>query len=196
MGDVTLLLQRIDDGSAEAQAELIPLVYDELRSMAAGKLARESGALTLQPTALVHEAWLRLGGDAQTHWKNRRHFFGAAAESMRRILIDRARRHAAERHGGDWQRVEITEVLATPESAKPNERLVELCESLENLHGLDADKYELVKLRYFVGLSMEEIAATMGISLATAKRWWAFSRAWLRRDMEAREKSSGVSEAG
>src|SRR3954470_5337464 len=134
----------------------MPLVYGELRQLAAAKMGRESAAYTLQPTALVHEAWLRLGGDAQPEWKNRRHFFGAAAEAMRRILIDRARRRGAIRHGAGIARADFDEIdwIADP----VNENVLAINDALERLATLDAPKAELVKLRYFAGLTIEEAA--------------------------------------
>jgi RNA polymerase sigma factor (TIGR02999 family) len=184
MGEVTQLLAEIDAGFPEAQRRLVPLVYDELRRIAASKIARESAALTLQPTALVHEAWLRLGGAEQARWQNRRHFLGAAAEAMRRILIERARRYSAERHGGDLQRVELSDLVGSEERSLPNDRMVALSEALERFRLVDEAKHELVQLRYFTGLSIEEVATTLDISPATAKRWWAYARAWLLREMQ------------
>ena len=131
MSDITLLLHQIDEGDAHASEALLPLVYDELRRLAAAKLARESAAHTLQPTALVHEAWLRLGGEAQPSWQNRRHFLGAAAEAMRRILIDRARSRAALRHGGGLQRVTLAPGEDLPGTDFPDERLLALADALE-----------------------------------------------------------------
>lgn len=180
VSDVTLLLQQIASGDAQAGDKLLPLVYDELRRLAASKLAREAPGQTLQPTALVHEAWLRLGGDAQPSWQGRRHFLGAAAEAMRRILVDRARHRGAARHGGGWQRIDL------PDGNEPvdpgieaDERVLALHEALERLATQSPQKAELVKLRYFVGLSIEEAAAALEISVPTANRWWAFARAWL-----------------
>lgn len=157
-------------------------VYDELRRLAAAKLARERAGLTLQPTALVHEAWLRLGGDEQPAWQNRRHFLAAAAEAMRRILIDRARQRQAVRHGAGLERVDVdaTEIAL----ALPDDRLVALSEALDRLAAVAPDKAELVKLRYFTGLTLEQVAETQGISLAMAKRWWTFARVWLLREMQ------------
>ncbi len=184
MGDVTLLLAQIESGAPEAQEQLMPLVYDELRRIASSKLSRESANITLQPTALVHEAWLRLGGDDQAAWQNRRHFLGAAAEAMRRILIDRARRRQTTRRGGDMVRVELPDDV-TDDTLQNDQRLLALSESLERLRQVDEAKYELVRLRYFAGLTLEQAADTLGVSLATAKRWWAFARVWLLRDMTA-----------
>ena len=177
MGEITLILQRLGDGDPRAADELMPLVYGELRQLAAAKMGRESAAHTLQPTALVHEAWLRLGGDAQPDWKNRRHFFGAAAEAMRRILIEQARHRRAERHGGGLERAPLDEtVLAT---GGDDEQLLAVSEALEKLARLDAAKAELVKLRFFGGLSVDEAAAALDISESTALRWWTFAPTWL-----------------
>lgn len=177
MSDVTLLLEQVRRGEPGAADRLLPLVYDELRRLAAAKMAREPGGQTLQATALVHEAWLRLGGDAQPDWQNRRHFFGAAAEAMRRILVDRARRRQAARHGGGQERVDA-DAIELPE-APPDETLLAVHDALERLAAVDGPKAELVKLRYFAGLSIEEAAAALDISVPTANRWWAYARAWL-----------------
>lgn len=188
VSEVTLILEQLKHGDATAANRLLPLVYEELRRIAAAKMARESAALTLQPTALVHEAWLRLGGEVQTHWQNKRHFLGAAAEAMRRILIERARQRQAVRHGGGLQRVEYTD-LEQPAGQLPDHRLLALGEALERLAAQDPEKAELVKLRFFAGLTLEEAAATLDISLAMAKRWWTYARAWLIREVERIESS-------
>lgn len=177
---ITLILERIDHGDAQAAAALLPLVYGELRRLAAAKLARETAGQTLQPTALVHEVWLRLGGDRQPGWANRAHFFAAAAESMRRILIDNARRKRAVRHGGELARVSTDATgfdLAAP--SENGEDLQLVSEALDGFAAHDARKAELVKLKYFVGLTLEEAADVLGISHRTAKRDWAYARAWL-----------------
>jgi len=167
---------------------LLPLVYEELRKLAASKMAREAPGQTLQPTALVHEAWLRLTGNERTQWEGRAHFFGAAAEAMRRILIDNARRKHAERHGGARQRVDILDIdLPAP---APDDQLLALNEALERFAALDKPKTELVKLRYFAGLTIEEAAGALGISLATAKRWWTFARAWLFDQIRSQSQSA------
>lgn len=182
-GELTLILERIERGDAAAADQLFPLVYDELRRLAAALMARESPGHTLQATALVHEAWLRLGGDAQPDWKNRAHFFGAAAEAMRRILIDRARRRHAQRHGGGQQRVDLDhETLVSAEQA--DRRLLALDEALERFAQVQPRKAELVRLRYFVGLSHEEAAAVLGIAVPTAKQWWSYAKAWLYQEIE------------
>ena len=186
-GDFTQLIQRIDGGDAQAADEILPLVYSELRQLAAARMARESAAHTLQPTALVHEAWLRLGGDQQQKWKNRAHFFAAAAEAMRRILIEGARRRAALRHGGGLEKFSAHapefEVAAIPEVTDDRQLLL-LHEALENLAVQNPRQAELVKQWYFVGLTMAEAAETMGISLRTAEREWAYARAWLVNEMK------------
>jgi RNA polymerase sigma factor (TIGR02999 family) len=164
----------------QAAGQLLKLVYDELRRLAAAKLAHESPGQTLQPTALVHEAWLRLGGDRQPSWANRAHFFAAAAEGMRRILIDNARRKRALRHGGALAKISANSTgfdLATP--AEDDAELLLLNEALDALAAHDARKAELVKQKYFTGLTLEETAAVLGISLRTAKRDWTYARAWL-----------------
>ncbi len=183
MSEVTLILEQAARGEPGAADRLLPLVYQELRRIAAAKMARESANLTLQPTALVHEAWLRLGGEAQADWQNRRHFLAAAAEAMRRILIDRARQRQAVRHGGGLERVDFDGVEIP--GAPPDDRILALGEALERLAAASPEKAELVKLRYFTGLTLEEVAEAMGISHAMAKRWWSFSRVWLLREMES-----------
>lgn len=177
------MLQRIEAGDPQAAQEILPLVYDELRRLAAAKMTRESAGQTLQATALVHEAWLRLGGDDQPNWENRRHFFFAAAEAMRRILIERARRRAAVRHGGGQVRVD-EDHLDAKEIAVDDDRIVAVSDALDRLALVDARKAELVKLRYFAGMTLEEVAAAMDISVPTAKRWWVFAKAWLYKEVK------------
>jgi RNA polymerase sigma factor (TIGR02999 family) len=177
MSDVTQLLSAIEKGDAKAGDELLPLVYRELRKLAAQKMSGERAYQTLQPTALVHEAWLRLVGSEQQSWQNRGHFFGAAAEAMRRILIENARRKRAVRHGGNQQRVDIDEVEIVGNTKE--EELLAVNEALERFTAQDKQKAELVKLRYFAGMTNEEAAEILGISVPTAKRWWAYARAWL-----------------
>jgi RNA polymerase sigma factor (TIGR02999 family) len=178
-GEITQILQRLDQGDSSAAAQLLPVVYDELRRLAAAKMARESASQTLQPTALVHEAWLRLGGDQQPQWANRAHFFAAAAESMRRILIDQARRKRAVRHGGDLARVNADSTGFDLASPAEDEELLLVNEALDALAALDPRKAELVKQKYFVGLTLEDAADLLGISHSTAHRDWAYARAWL-----------------
>jgi RNA polymerase sigma factor (TIGR02999 family) len=189
--DLTRILEGIQRGDAKSAEELLPLVYNELRQLAARKMANESPNQTLQPTALEHEAWLRLTGNETARFENRAHFFGAAAEAMRRILIDRARRRRALRHGGGQQRLDIDEIeIALPAE---EEQLLALNEALDKFATYDQRKAELVLLRYFAGMTIEEAAEVLGISLATAKRWWTYSRAWLysetQRDADSNERS-------
>ncbi|MGH7941355.1 MAG: sigma-70 family RNA polymerase sigma factor [Limisphaerales bacterium] len=189
MSDVTRILQSIESGDAKAAEELLPLVYGELRKLAAAKMANESSNQTLQPTALVHEAWLRLTGNENVKWNGRAHFFGAAAEAMRRILIDNARRKRALRHGGGQQRLDIEAVeIATREK---EDELLAMNEALEKFAALDKPKAELVKLRYFVGLTIDESAEILSISVPTAKRWWAYARAWLFCQIQNSSNASG-----
>jgi RNA polymerase sigma factor (TIGR02999 family) len=177
MSDVTRILSQIESGEPSAAEQLLPLVYDELRKLAAAKLAQERPGQTLQATALVHEAYLRLvDSDEARHWNSRGHFFGAAAEAMRRILIDNARYKQRPKHGGDRQRVDLNDDLCV---IAPREDLLALDEALSRFSEQEPAKAQLVKLRYFAGLSLEEAAACMGISPATAKRYWAVARAWL-----------------
>ena len=159
-------------------------VYQELRKVAYSKMSQERGPITLQPTALVHEVWLRLGADDQPQWVNRAQFFSAAAEAMRRILIDRARRRKAVRHGGKQERLDFDALEGLPESMNDDDHVIQLNEALAKLAEDDPEKAELVKLRFFVGLTIEEASATMGISTPTVKRWWAFARSWLYREMQ------------
>ena len=181
MGDVTRILEALGRGEATAADELLPLVYEELRSLAAEKMAHETPTQTLQPTALVHEAWLRLAGNTTPHFANRAHFFTAASEAMRRILIERARRKRAARHGGNQQALDIEQVeIVAPVK---EEELLAVDEALERFAAEEPQKAELVKLRYFVGFTMEEAAEVLGISVPTAKRWWTYARAWLFREI-------------
>jgi len=182
MNDVTRILAAIEQGEPHATEKLFPLVYDELRKLAAAKLAQEKPEQTLQATALVHEAYLRLVDvDQGQHWNSRGHFFAAAAEAMRRILVDQARRKQSERHGGGRLRVDLPEDLAAPEARSDN--LVALDEALSRLERHDPDAARLVKLRYFAGLSHQEAAEMLGISRGSADRLWAFARAWLFRQL-------------
>ncbi len=178
MSDVTQLLHAIDAGDPRATAELLPLVYDELRKLASAKMAREAVGHTLQPTALVHEAWLRLGGSDAPSFQNRAHFFGAAAEAMRRILIERARRRVAAKRGAGVERVDLDGIeISSP--VADDDQLLAVNEALEKFAAVDPRKAELVKLRYFVGMSFDETATALGIAVPTAKQWWAYARAWL-----------------
>ena len=176
MSDVTRLLDAIQGGDPHAGEELLPLVYAELRRLAQARMAREKPGQTLQPTALVHEAWLRLGEDAR--FENRAHFFSAAAEAMRRILIDRARYKLAARHGGGQERLNVDDIeIAAP--IEKEDELLAIHEALDLLAAEDPGKAELVKLRFFAGLTLEEAGAVLGYSERTAKRHWAYAKAWL-----------------
>ena len=181
MAEITRILEAVQQGDSRAAAELFPVIYEELRKLAAAKMAREVPGQTLQPTALVHEAWLRLAGSQSREWKNRAHFFGAAAEAMRRILVERARRRNCLKRGGQWERVEVED--ADIPSPMPDDDLLALDEALAKFAALDAQKAGLVKLRYFAGLTFEEAAEVLGIAVPTAKQWWAYARAWLRVEM-------------
>jgi RNA polymerase sigma factor (TIGR02999 family) len=183
MSEATRLIEALDDGDSKSAEDLLPLVYAELRQLARARLSREHTCGTLQPTALVHEAWLRIKGpDGKQRFANRAHFFGVAAEAMRRILIERARRRAAERHGGNAEHCNIDDLeIAAP--ARDHDEMFSVHSTLDRLAAYDARKAELVKLRYFVGLTIEEAADVLGISVPTAKRDWQFSRAWLAREL-------------
>jgi RNA polymerase sigma factor (TIGR02999 family) len=178
MNDATQLLTAMEKGEPMAAEKLLDLLYSELRRLAASKLAREGSApITLQPTALVHEAWLRLVGSANPKFENRAHFFASAAEAMRRILIDRARRNLTQRHGGNFERVGLEEQdIAAPAG---DERLVAISEVLDNLAKEYPLQAEVVKLRYFVGMTNEETADALGVSVATVKNYWTFARTWI-----------------
>jgi RNA polymerase sigma factor (TIGR02999 family) len=190
MHDMTRILNAIEQGDPHAAEQLLPLVYDELRQLAAHKLAHEKPGQTLQATALVHEAYLRLvGTDQAPRWDSRGHFFAAAAEAMRRILVDNARRKQRRKHGGDRQRVELDE--AAPVSEAPAYDLVALDEALGRLAAREPVKAELVKLRFFAGLTVPEAAEILGLSLATAERYWTFARVWLYAELSDPGASPG-----
>ena len=181
MSDVTRILQAAQQGDPKAAEDLLPLVYEELRKLAASKMANEAAGNTLQPTALVHEAWLRLVGDQKQSWNGRGHFFGAAAEAMRRILIENARRKWAKRRGGGQVKLDINEIqIAT---APKDDELLAVSDALEKFALRDRQKAELVKLRYFVGLTMPQAAKALGISLRHAERNWTYAKTWLRREL-------------
>lgn len=183
MSEVTRILTAIGQGNAKASEELLPLVYNELRRMAAYKMSAEPAGHTLQPTALVHEMWLKLVDSRSQSWQNRAHFFGAAAEAMRRILIARARRKQTQRRGSGAAHLNADEIeIASP---VPDEQLLVLNEALDRFAALEPQQAELVKLRYFVGLKIKEAAEVLGISEATAKRWWAYARAWLYDEIQS-----------
>jgi len=182
MSDVTRILNAIADGDPHAAHDLLPLIYEELRKLAAAKMANESAGHTLQPTALVHEAWLRLAGnDAQAQFANRAHFFAAAAEAMRRILIERARRKSAEKRGGGWQRIDLDKVDIAADA--DDDTLLLVNDALEKLSQEDASAAEIAKLRFFGGLTLEEAGQVLGVTDRTAKRYWAYARAWLFDEM-------------
>ncbi len=182
MGDVTRMLAQVQQGDPKAAEELLPLVYEELRRLAAAKMAHENPGQTLQATALVHEAWLRLVEAPGQGWKGKAHFFGAAAEAMRLILVDIARRKQAQKRGGGAGRVDVDEVaIAAP---VPDERLLAVDEALEGLSRQDPEAAQLVKLRFFVGLSHREAAEVLGLPHATADRTWLFAKAWLGRTLK------------
>jgi len=177
MSDVTRIIDAIRDGDPQAVERLLPLVYDELRQLAAARLSHEAPGQTLQATALVHEAYLRLVGGSEPHWETRGHFFTAAAEAMRRILIDRARSRNRQKRGGGSKRLELESLdLVSP---PPDDQLLALDEVLTRLEQHDPVKAQLIKLRFFAGLTLEQAASALGISRATADRYWAYSRAWL-----------------
>jgi RNA polymerase sigma factor (TIGR02999 family) len=182
VSDITLILSAAQQGDPKAAAELLPLVYDELRRLAAWRLANERPGQTLQATALVHEAYLRLVGEENARWQGRRHFFGAAAEAMRRILVDNARRKKRLKHGGQLERVDVEAVdIASP---LPDDDLLAMDEALDRLAAVDPRAVELVKLCFFVGLTQEEAAKELDVSISTVERTWAFARAWLFREMQ------------
>jgi RNA polymerase sigma factor (TIGR02999 family) len=182
MSEVTRILSAIEQGDPHAAEQLLPLVYDELRKLAAQKIVQEKPGQTLQATALVHEAYVRLVDvDKPQHWNSRGHFFAAAAEAMRRILVEQARRKQADKHGGGRLRVDLPEDLAAPEARSDD--LVALDEALSRLESHDPDAARLVKLRYFAGLSHQDAAEALGISRGAADRLWALGRAWLFRQL-------------
>ena len=183
MTDVTRILNAIDNGEAKATDQLLPLVYEELRLLAAQKLSQEKPGQTLQATALVHEAYVRLVGEEAQNWTSRSHFFRAAAEAMRRILIDNARRKKSLKHGGEHQKVNLNESILKQNYALSVDDLIALDEALVRLSADEEIRAEVVKLRYFAGLSVEQTADVLGISPPTVKRYWAYARAWLLREI-------------
>src|SRR5580658_2437779 len=187
MSDVTRILESIEQGDPKAADELLPLVYGELRKLAAARMANEAPNQTLQPTALVHEAWLRLVGNDHPQFANRAHFFSAAAEAMRRILIEKARHKRSLRHGGGQQRVDMEGVL---EVAAPcdDDQLLAINDALDKLAGAHAVQAEVVKLRYFVGMTNVETAQVLGISERTVKNYWNHARAWLYREIQVQSR--------
>ncbi len=189
MTDVTQILNAIEEGDPAAAEQLMPLVYDELRKLAAAKMAQEKPGQTLQATGLVHEAYVRLvGGGKARHWDSGGHFFAAAAEAMRRILIDNARRRQSERHGGSYERLDLLEAdLAV---GAPNEHVLLLDDALAKLATVHPQAAELVKLRFFAGLTVGQAAPVLGVSDRTAGRLWVYAQAWLRREMESGSESN------
>ena len=188
MSDVTRVIEAIESGDPKAANELLPLVYEELRKLAASKMADEAPGNTLQATALVYEAWLRLVGSENPRFAGRAHFFAAAAEAMRRILIDRARHKRAMRHGGGQVKVDIQQIdIASPDA---DDQLLAVNDALGKLAQHDAVEAELVKLRYFVGFTVEEAAALLNISPRTAQNYWAHARTWLYREITVRDRES------
>ena len=186
MSDVTRILESIEHGDPKAADELLPLVYGELRKLAASKMVNEAPNQTLQPTALVHEAWLRLVGNDNPQFANRAHFFSAAAAAMRRILIDKARRNRALRHGGDQLRVDLEGLeIAAPGD---DDELLAVNEALEKFSAAHAIQAEVVKLRYFVGMTNVEAAQALGLSERTGKNYWTHARAWLFREMQTQRR--------
>ena len=181
MSEVTQLLNAINAGDPQAPEQLLPLVYEELRKLAATKMAQEQPGQTLQPTALVHEAWLRLVGGQEVRFEGRGHFFAAAAEAMRRILIDRAREKQSLKRGSGAQRVDLEELEAAVQA--DDETLLDLNEALERLTKEDPDSAEFIKLRFFAGLTNRQAAQALGIAERTARRHWSFARAWLYREL-------------
>jgi RNA polymerase sigma factor (TIGR02999 family) len=195
MNEVTRILSAMDQGDPHAAEQLLPLVYDELRQLAAHKLAQEKPGQTLQATALVHEAYLRLVDVEQVqHFNSRGHFFAAAAEAMRRILVEQARRKRRRKHGADRRRVALDEALSLAEA--PGEDLVALDEALNRFQSIDPQAAQLVKLRYFAGLTMPEAAQALGLSLRTAERNWTYARTWLHRKLAEADTADGGTGAG
>jgi len=186
MSDVTRILAAIEKGDARAADELLPLVYQELRRLAAQKMSREPPGQTLQATALVHEAYIKLVGLQEQNWSGRTHFFTAAAEAMRRILIDNARRKQRFKHGGGQQKIDLNDAEIAIEA--PSDDLIALDEALEKLAKMDKVKADLVKLRYFAGLTLEQAAGLLNLPERTAKRYWAHARAWLYRQVNEGRK--------
>jgi RNA polymerase sigma factor (TIGR02999 family) len=183
MNEVTRIINAIEQGDTQATEKLLPLVYEELRVLAAQKMAQEKPGQTLQATALVHEAYLRLVGAEGQGWENRGHFFKAAAEAMRRILVEKARSKRTQKRGGDRKRIDLSEALSVNADQTALDEIVALDEALEKLERKDKAKADLVKLRFYAGLTIEQSARTLGISLTTAKTQWAYARAWLLREV-------------
>ena len=189
MSDVTRILNAIERGDAKATDELLPLLYEELRLLAAQKLSHEPPGQTLQATALVHEAYIRLVGDEPQSWNSRGHFFAAAAEAMRRILVEKARRKKSEKYGGTLNRVDLNEVMLGTERVASVEDVLGLDEAISKLVEIDPIKGELVKLRFFTGLTNRQAAEVLGVSTNTADRYWAYARAWIRLRIQGSDAS-------
>jgi RNA polymerase sigma factor (TIGR02999 family) len=192
MNDVTRILSAIEQGNAAAAEQLLPVVYDELRKLAAQRLAREKPGQTLEATALVHEAYMRVvGSEAAAVWNSRGHFFAAAAEAMRRILIENARRKKSEKHGGALQRVDLD--AANASTSGPSEDILALDEAISKLAAEDPEKAELVKLRFYGGLSVEDAGRVLGISRATSHRYWSYARVWLYSELNQEAPPDAIS---
>jgi len=187
MSDVTRVLQSIEEGDPKAAEQLLPLIYEELRKLAAARMAQEAPGQTLQATALVHEAWLKLAGSNRQQWRGRAHFFGAAAEAMRRILIDKARRKGSQKRGSGAAPEELHESRIGLQA--PSEEILAVHDALDALAAQDRMAAEVVKLRYFVGMTIPEIAGALGLAPRTADRHWAFARAWLKQAIEGQRKA-------
>jgi RNA polymerase sigma factor (TIGR02999 family) len=185
MTEITLVLQAMGRGDSRASEELLPLVYDELRRHAAARMAREAAGQTLQPTALVHEAWMRLVGDGDRTWQNRAHFFGAAAEAMRRILIENARRKSRLKHGGDQVRLDLDQLELA--ATTPDEKILLIDEALERLRTQDPEKAQVVVLKFFGGYTNQEVAANLGVTERTIERHWAYAKTWLFQSIRAQK---------
>ena len=191
MSEVTFILSQIKQGDPQAAEQLLALVYDELHKLAAQRMVHENSGHTLQPTALVHEAYIRLVDVQQVqHWNNRGHFFAAAAEAMRRILVESARKKRAMIRGGDREKIDLN--LVEPAAPRVSEDILALNDALEKFEKLDPVRAKLVKLRYFAGLTMEESAESLSISLATAHRYWKYARAWLHQEIAGKESDSQI----
>jgi RNA polymerase sigma factor (TIGR02999 family) len=183
MSDVTHILVEASRGNPQATDELLPLVYEELRRIAAARMAQEAAGQTLQPTALVHEAWLRMVGEGARTWQNRAHFFGAASEAMRRILIDNARRKSRLKRGGDQQRIDLEDVDLA--AASPDDKILMIDEALERLKAEDEEKGRIVVMKFFGGLTNQEVAQNLGVTERTVERQWAYAKAWMFRQIQA-----------
>ncbi len=184
MNDITLVLQAVNRGERGASEQLLPLVYDELRRVAAARMAQEAAGQTLQPTALVHEAWMRLVGEGDRTWQNRAHFFGAAAEAMRRILIEVARRKSRLKRGGHQERVNLDELELA--ATTPDDKVLLINDAVEQLQLEDPEKARIVIMKFFGGLTNEEVAESLGVTKRTVERHWAYAKAWLFRSIRTR----------